>query len=180
MEDEKELNSNLGKRILIIGSSGAGKSTFSIQLSKIINIPIIHLDKEYWKSGWVKPEKDEWNNKINDLLNKEEWIMDGNFKSTLDIRLSKADTCIFLDYNRLICLFRIFKRGLFGYKNKRIDMAEGCVEKLPEISFIKFVWDYPKKSRPQIIEKMEKHKNVNKIILKNDKEADFFMKRLGK
>ena len=139
MEDIK-----LGKRIMIIGSCGAGKSTLAIQLNEIIDIPIIHLDKEYWKPGWVESEKEEWYERQNKMVDKDSWIIDGNYGGSLDIRFSKADTVIFLDYNKFICLYRIFKRWVQNSGRNRIDMGEGCNEKRPELSFIKFVWDFPK------------------------------------
>ena len=165
----------LGKRIMIIGSCGAGKSTLAIQLYEIINIPIIHLDKEYWKPGWVEPNKDEWHEKQSKLVDGESWIIDGNYGGSFDIRFSKADTIIFLDYNRYICLFRLFERWLQYRGKNRIDMGEGCNEKIPELSFIKFVLEFPKKSRPKIIDKMNEYKKIEKIILKNPKETKKFL-----
>jgi adenylate kinase family enzyme len=168
----------LGKRVMIIGSCGAGKSTLSIQLNEIIDIPIIHLDKEYWKPGWVESGKEEWYEKQNKLVEKENWIIDGNYGGSLDIRFSKADTVIFLDYGKYICLYRIIKRSLQNIGKNRIDMAEGCNEKIVELSFIKFVWDFPKKSRPKIIDKIEEYNKINKIILKNPKETKLFLEKV--
>ncbi|MDR2096312.1 MAG: hypothetical protein LBP76_12475 [Treponema sp.] len=78
--------SKLGKRIMIIGSCGSGKTTLAIQLSNILKLPIIHLDKEYWKPGWVETSKEEWENKQNKLVLDENWIIDGNYGGTFDIR----------------------------------------------------------------------------------------------
>ena len=100
-------------KILIVGSAGSGKATFAKELSSIINLPVIHLDKEYWKPNWEKPDHDEWVNKLDILLNKDKWIIDGNYRSTLKHRLEKADMIIFLDYSRKVCingvLIRIYK-----------------------------------------------------------------------
>ena len=168
----------IGKRIMIIGSCGAGKSILATQLSRIINIPVFHLDKEYWKPGWVKPEKEEWHEKQKALVDNEYWIIDGNYNGSLDLRFSRADTVILLDYNRFICLFRIFKRWLQNYGKNRIDMGEGCKEKRPDLEFIKFVWDFPKKSRPKIIEKINENNRIKSILLKNGKQLRNFMKEL--
>ena len=165
---------------MIIGSCGAGKSTLAIQLNEIIDIPIIHLDKEYWKPGWVESEKEEWYERQNKMVGKDSWIIDGNYGGSLDIRFSKADTVIFLDYNKYICLYRIFKRWIQNRGRNRIDMGEGCNEKRPELSFIKFVWDFPKKSCPKIMDKMAQYNDIEKIILKNPKETRFFLKRVEK
>ena len=87
------------KKVLVIGICGAGKSTLIQILSKKFDLPIIHLDQHYWKDGWVEPSKEEWNQKLNSLLNNEKWVMDGNYSSSFDIRFPAADTLIYLDFN---------------------------------------------------------------------------------
>ena len=170
-------NIKFGNRIMIIGSSGAGKTTLAIQLNNLLNIPVIHLDKEYWKPGWIESQQEEWNEKLNKMVNNGRWIIDGNYGGTyeLDIRFSKADTVIFLDFNRYICMYRIIKRWIQNYGKTRIDMAEGCKEKI-DLSFIKWVWEFPKKSRSKIVEKLDEYKEINKIILKTPKETKLFLK----
>ena len=169
----------IGTKIMIIGSCGAGKTTLAILLGNLTNIPLIHLDKEYWKPGWVETEKEEWKEKQKQFVNNDTWIIDGNYGGTLDVRFSKADTVIFLDYNKYICTYRIIKRLLQNIGKTRIDMAEGCNEKI-DFPFIKFVWEFPKKSRPKIIQKMAEYKNIKKIVLKNQKETDLFVSKIGK
>jgi len=96
------IHSNLGQRIMVIGSCGSGKTAFSVQLNKILDIPLIHLDKEYWKPGWVETSKEEWHKKVSDIVMTENWIIDGNYNGSMDIRFQRTDTVIFLDYNREI------------------------------------------------------------------------------
>ncbi|MEZ4883558.1 MAG: hypothetical protein R3E32_02385 [Chitinophagales bacterium] len=92
------------KKILVIGSGGSGKSTLSLQLQKILQIPLIHLDEYYWCANWVESTKSEWEQKVRQLMEGETWIMDGNYSSTLELRLTKADTVIFLDFPRIKCI----------------------------------------------------------------------------
>jgi adenylate kinase family enzyme len=158
---------------MIIGSCGSGKTALAIRLNEKLNLPVIHLDKEYWKPGWQKPPTEEWEEKQKELVLNPYWIIDGNYGGTFDIRLEKADTVIFLDYNRYICLYRIIKRWLKNIGKRREDMAEGCNEKI-DFQFIRFVWRFPVDSRHKIITKLEKYKNLNKLIFKNPKETEIF------
>jgi adenylate kinase family enzyme len=83
------------KRILILRSGGAGKSTLARSLGKSLNIEVIHLDRFYWHPDWVETPKVQWKQVVRDLLTRETWIMDSNYSSTLDMRLEVADTVIF-------------------------------------------------------------------------------------
>src|SRR5690349_18913828 len=98
------------KRVVVIGSGGSGKSTFSRELGRATGIPVIHLDREFWRPGWEETPKDEWNALVAELLAGESWIMDGNFGGTREMRMQAADTIIFLDLPRRVCLYRILKR----------------------------------------------------------------------
>ena len=67
-EQVKEASGAVGRRVLVIGMAGSGKSTFSRALSAKTGVPVIHLDFHYWKPGWVKPSDDEWRDKQRGLL----------------------------------------------------------------------------------------------------------------
>ncbi|WP_195990217.1 DNA topology modulation protein [Clostridium sp. D53t1_180928_C8] len=162
------------KRIIVIGCGGAGKSTFSRKLSEKLNIPVYHLDKFFWNKGWVSTPKDKFNSKIEELVNKEEWIIDGNYIRTLEVRAKKSDTIIFINMPTYLCLYRIIKRR-FMYKGKsRPDMAEGCPEGI-DFEFFKWVFTYNKKIRPQILDKLNIYNDKNIIILNGKKEVKNFI-----
>ncbi|MBN6206815.1 DNA topology modulation protein [Ralstonia pickettii] len=166
------------KKIAIIGSGGAGKSTFARQLSAKLNIKVYHLDAILWKPNWIGTPKDEQKRIQHDLIANESWIIDGNYGSTLDIRLNAADTIIFLDIHRLICLYRAVKRT-FQYRNRtRPDMAEGCEERFDR-NFLKWIWNYPHTRRPATINKLEELSTDKKvIILHSPKEVKRFIANL--
>lgn len=84
-------------RVLVIGISGAGKSTFSRALANATGLPLIHLDKEFWQPGWVQTPRLNWRAKVTELAAGERWIMDGNYDSSLDLRLPRADTALWFD-----------------------------------------------------------------------------------
>jgi adenylate kinase family enzyme len=135
------------KRILVIGSGGAGKSTFSTKLGAVLGLPVIHLDQAYWKAGWEKPSKEEWAAKVDALVAQHEWIMDGNFGGTLPQRIKRADAIILLDVSRWICLWRVARRAVKYRGRHRPEMAPGCQERF-DLEFIKWIWNYPTRSKP--------------------------------
>jgi adenylate kinase family enzyme len=166
------------KRIVIIGNPGAGKSTLAVQLGKFLNLPVIHLDKEFWQPGWVETDPEIWRQKVHEMSAAEEWIIDGTYDSSIDIRLPRADTIIFLDFPTLTCIWRIFKRVFRGYNKIRPDMAKGCPEKI-DYSFIRWTWNFRRNIRPRILESIDKHFGGNELInLKNAREIDNFLKDL--
>ena len=166
---------NDAKRIIIIGSSGGGKSTLARQLGDITGLPVIHLDKEHWNPGWVETPKDIWQEKVKELLKGEQWIIDGNYGGTMKIRAEAADTIIYLDFNRFICLYRVIKRRLQNHGRTRPDMCEGCKEKI-DFEFLKWVWTYPKK-KPKVEKLLAILEGKNIIVLRSKKEVDGFLKQ---
>lgn len=102
----------VGRRVLVIGSAGSGKSTFSRALSTRTALPVVHLDVHYWGPGWVKPSDEEWRERQRVLLSGDAWIADGNYLETLDLRLERAESVVLLDTPWWTCARRAFVRGL--------------------------------------------------------------------
>lgn len=159
------------KRIIIIGSGGSGKSTLAKKLGIMTGIPVIHLDKEFWKPNWVETPRDEWIEKQNNLIKDKEWIIDGNYGRTMELRFIVADTVIFLDINRWICIFRAIERWVTNIGKTRTDMGEGCPEKI-DFEFLKWIYSFPNKGRKKILSLVNKYSCKNIIILKNRKEIN--------
>nr|WP_249310318.1 DNA topology modulation protein [Bacillus sp. FJAT-49736] len=160
---------------MIIGSGGAGKSTLARQLGEKINIDVFHLDKLFWKPNWTGVPKEEQKKIQKELVKKEEWIMDGNYSGTMDIRLNEADTIVFLDIHRTTCIFRAFKRIVKYRKKTRPDMGEGCPERF-DWQFFKWIWEYPENKRPQILKRLHLLSGYKEIIiLKSRKEIEQFL-----
>jgi len=113
----------VGRRVLVIGMAGSGKSTFSRALSAKTGLPVIHLDLYQWKPGWVRPSEDEWRDTQTRVLAGDTWIADGNDLDSLELRLARADTVVLLETPWWTCAFRCFRRGL----SKPVgEMPEGC------------------------------------------------------
>ena len=163
------------KKILVIGSSGAGKSTFSRRLHKATDLPLIHLDRLYWKPNWIEIDKDEWKQTVENALHGDAWILDGNYSATLEMRLEKCDTVIFLDLPRLLCVYRILKRVALYRPGSRPDIADGCDEQF-DWKFLKFVWNYPTRSKPKVETLLRKFANEKTIFrLCSKKEIEDFL-----
>ncbi len=164
------------KRVLIIGSGGAGKSTLARRLGEVTGIEVVHLDKLYWRAGWTEPPKDEWQKILENELEKDEWIMDGNFGGTMELRIAACDTAIFLDFPRTVCVYRAVKRWTKYLKTNRPDMAEGCNEKI-DLEFLGWIWNFPKIKKPAVEEKLRRFENEKTIIRLRSKQEveDFFV-----
>ncbi len=138
----------------------------------MLHLPVIHLDKYFWKPNWIQTPDDEWDRIVEDFTEQDQWIMDGNYSRTLDIRIRRADVIIFLDMPTLLCLYRVVKRRIQYHNKTRPDLNEDCPEKL-DWEFIKWVWNYKKRSRNRVLEKLEHAKNEKQIfIVKNRKQIN--------
>lgn len=163
----------------MIGSGGAGKSTFARRLGERLGLEVIHLDKVYWRAGWVEPPKDEWRRKVEELLGGEAWVMDGNYSGTLGVRLAACDTVVFLDLPRLVCLWRVLKRALTYRGASRPDMAEGCQERV-NAEFLLWVWNYRKRSRPKVLALLQEQAHTKRVVrLRSAAEVERFLSLCG-
>jgi adenylate kinase family enzyme len=166
------------KRIIIIGSAGAGKSTLARALHNIIQIEVIHLDLLFWKPGWIGMPKETWIDTQQQLIQAEEWIIDGNYQSTMDIRLNAADTIIFLDMPRLLCIWRVIKRHIIYMGRSRPDLANGCSEKITW-RYLLEIWKFPSRERKEIIGKFHENSCKKQIIwLTSRKGISIFLKKI--
>ena len=157
------------KKIIVIGCPGSGKSTFSRALHKTTNIPLYHLDLMYWNADKTTVEKSVFRQRLADALEKDEWIIDGNYASTMELRLAACDTVIFLDYPLEVCLNGIKERR----GKPRSDMP--WTETEEDAEFIEFIKSYNEQQRPRVFELFEKYKNKNIIVFTSREQADTFL-----
>ena len=166
------------ERIVIIGCGGAGKSTLARQLGEKLGIPVVHLDKLFWRPGWEQVSREEFDKLHRAQLAKDRWIMDGNFDRTMEERIARCDTVIYLDFGRLACLLGVLKRVLTTYGKVRPDMGEGCPERV-DLDFLKWVWDFNKNKREKNYRLLEEAKHAKTIVLKDRRAVKRFVKEVS-
>ena len=166
------------ERIIIIGCGGSGKSTLARQLGEKLNLPVVHLDQIWWAPGnWQHLEREEFDRRLMQELEKPRWIMDGNFNRTIEARLEQCDTVIYLDMNRLVCLKSWLGRVIQNWGHARPDMAEGCKEWIdPE--FAAWIWNFNKNNRKRYYELLEQQKEKKVLIFKNRRQVAKFLESL--
>jgi adenylate kinase family enzyme len=166
------------RKVLVIGSSGAGKSVFAARLAQRTGLPLIHLDAIYWAPRWIKTPKDEWSRTVDELLARDAWIIDGNYAGTMDWRLAACDTAIFLDLPRTVCLWRAVRRRVAFHRRSRPDMRAGCDERLTW-QFIQWIWEYPRKRRPGVLAKLAALRpDQRAVVLRSAAEVETFLRTL--
>ena len=157
------------KKVIVIGCPGSGKSTVSRTLHNKTGIPLYHLDMMYWNADKTTVEKSVFLERLSAVLEKDEWIIDGNYGSTMELRMVACDTVIFLDYPLDVCLDGIKERR----GKPRSDMP--WIETEEDAEFIEFIKNYEEQQKPKVLELLKKHSDKNIIIFKSREQADAFL-----
>lgn len=151
------------ERVAIVGCGGGGKSTVARALADATGLPLHHLDRLFWRPGWVETPSDEWAAIQHDLVAADRWIIDGNYGSTLDIRLAAADTVVFVDLGRFKCVRRAAWRSLRRWGRRRPDLADGCDERF-DLTFLRWVWNFRRDSRPTVVAAIDRNRHRARIV----------------
>lgn len=165
------------ERILIIGCGGAGKSTLARQLGEKLELPVVHLDSIFWLPGWVEMEREAFDDRVRQELEKPKWIIDGNYNRTMPQRIAKCDTVIYLDFSRFACLLGVLKRVITNHGKVRPDMGEGCPERF-DLDFLKWVWNFNRNNREGCYRLLNEAEGIETVVLKNRRMVRRFLKSL--
>jgi adenylate kinase family enzyme len=168
------------QRILVIGNSGSGKSTLTRKLARERDLPAIHLDLHFWRPGWISQPEEEFRETVKQLVETSRWIMDGNFSSTLDLRIPRADLIVLCNVDRVVCLQRAVIRMLKARAGAslysiapnisralnyaRPDMAPGCQEKF-DWEFYNWIWHYPVRALPKTAEALHRFNAWDRTVV---------------
>ena len=163
------------RRVLVLGCPGAGKSTLARSLGEALSLPVVHLDKLWWKSGWVNRTEGEFDALLDAVLLGEEWVIDGNYLRTLPRRLERCDAVVLLDYPRRVCLLRALRRILSWRGRTRPDMAADCPERL-DGEFVRWIWEFHRTQRPQVLELLDGWTGEKHVFRSPKDCADFLAK----
>lgn len=159
------------QKVMIIGCPGGGKSTFARELHRLSGLPLYHLDMMYWNADRTKVPREVFQERLEEALEQENWIIDGNYNRTLEMRMEACDTIFFLDYPLEVCLEGAQARK--GTKRPDMPWTEGEDEAVDE-EFLQFIRSFQEESRPRIFELLEKHRDKEIYVFKSREEAAGF------
>ncbi len=167
------------RRIVVIGCMGAGKSVFSERLSGLTGLKLYNLDRLFWKPGGEGTDRKEWLRIQEEIVAGPSWIIEGNYGATIDVRLKRADSVIFLDFSTLSCFLGVIKRALLskvGIERRR-DIVVGCNERL-DAKFLRYAWTFNEKHRKGILQGLSRYPNVELIVLRRRRDAERYLSEI--
>jgi adenylate kinase family enzyme len=165
----------MGRRIMVLGCSGSGKTTLARRIGTALDLPVTHLDRLYWRPGWVPAPADEFRAAVAEAASTDSWVIDGNYRSTFDLRLPIADTVVLLDASRYVCLYRVVRRQL--RERGQETQAPGCVSKI-DAELVKWIWRWPRR-RPQMLARIAgEAPRTPLVVLRTPRAVDTFIHSL--
>lgn len=162
------------QKIIVIGCPGSGKSTFARKLRDITNLPLYYLDMIKHRPDRTEISSEEFDKKLNDILNREQWIIDGNYQRTIETRLKECDTVFLFDLPTEVCLEGAESR--IGTKREDLPWVE--TEKDLKAGFRQWIEEFSAQALPAIYRLLEKYHDKQMIVFKSRKEADLYLVRV--
>ncbi len=166
-------------KIVILGYSGAGKSTFAKNLHNHYQIPLLYLDTVHFAPNWVERSDEAMEKDMKEFISQDNWIMEGNYRRLLPQRYQDADKIFIFNINRITCLYQVIKRRI-QYRNKqRESMTDGCKEKIDFEFFMWVIHNGRTKTRRKFFKDI-KNKHGHKVIeFKNKRQIRKYLHDIG-
>lgn len=162
------------KKVIVIGCPGSGKSVFSAALSQKTGLPLCHLDMLYWNPDRTTVSREVFDDRLNSVIESDQWIIDGNYGRTMEVRMMAADAVFFLDYPTEVCLEGIRERR--GKARPDLPWIEPADE--PDEEFTTFVREYSERSRPMVLELLKKYSDRKIIVFHSRRESEEYLTSL--
>ena len=175
--DEARDTLSRANRVLVIGCSGSGKTTFALKLAQRYALEYQSIDRDVrWLPGWQVRNRDEQRLILEELAQRDRWVMDGSGASTFDIRVPRAEFIVWLRVPRFVAILGVAKRVMENYGRVRAAMAEGCPEPFPDQEFLSYIWNFERKSAPDFVKQIDRFgPNVPVAVLRSRKEYDLLI-----
>jgi adenylate kinase family enzyme len=157
-------------RIAVIGAGGAGKTRLARTLGRVLDLPVVHLDAHYYNPGWQPLPPAEWAARQHQLAAGTRWVMDGNYASTLALRLERADTIILLDLHPLLCAWQVLWRWTLGHLRSASDLPAGLRPKLGR-QFLAYVLGFRRHRRPALLAELARWSQGRTVVILRSRRA---------
>ncbi len=158
------------KKVIVIGCPGSGKTTFALKLAEATSLPLYHLDAVWHRPDKTHIPREEFDERIREIFKEDKWIIDGNYKRTIEMRLQQCDTVFLFDLPTSVCIQGVTDR--IGKERYDLPWLE---TKLDE-EFRKFIEEFPKNTLPYIYELLERYKDEKQIVVfRSREEADEYI-----
>jgi adenylate kinase family enzyme len=158
------------KRIAVIGAGGAGKTRLARTLGRMLGLPVIHLDAHYYGPGWQPSAPADWTARHRQLAAGQRWVLDGNYASTLGLRLERADTVVFLDLPPLLCAWQVLRRWALGRRRPAPDLPPGLRPKLDR-QFLAYVLGFRRHRRPALLVELSRWSHGRTVVVVRSRQA---------
>ena len=167
------------RRIAILGPAGAGKSWLARQLAEVLDLPVVYLDRLYWKPGWVATPDPEWREVQLRELERDAWIADGVQEGRIepDLWLEAADTIVFIDASPLACVWRVAKRRLDSTDGPQMPVdCKPAPFYIAFPRFLRFLRVYRTVVRPEVLADLARRQQRQQVaVLRSDEDVQRFL-----
>lgn len=161
------------RRVLVVGCGGSGKTQLAKRLAARCDLPLTHLDAEFYDAEWNALPQEEFAARQRTVVSAERWLIDGNYASTLSIRLAAADTLVFLDLPAATCLLGVLQRR---WRYGRGQHPSAGVYSRITWGFVRYIIGYRSRMRPKVLRLLREHGDgVQLVRLTSRRQVDRFV-----
>lgn len=165
------------QRVMVVGTSGVGKTTLSRAIGAALGLPVVHLDTMAWQEGWVRRPVADFEAELDAAMAADAWVVDGNYIKSLPQRAAAADTLVLIDLPLSHCLVRVFGRWWRNRGKQRPDLPEGCLEPMPW-TFLKWVLSAPPRHQQLWHAVAAEHPQITFFHFTSARQVDDFVQTL--